>query len=179
MQANEDADGTIDPIERLVEEIQVSLQHRMFSVALMATMALVDICAALESPDGQTDRSKFKTWFATNVPREIAYIDPADAYQLRCGLLHQGHMRGANYDLIIFTLPNNSGTVLHGNIFQSTGGSALNLDVRIFVNDLLGAIGRWWIGNRANDPVRANADALARIRKNGLPPHIVGMPVIG
>lgn len=178
MHAKPDADGVYDPLERLMDEIRGARQANAYTVALMATMALVDICGALTASNGRSTGAHFRAWFEANVAGATARLDPADAWDLRCGLLHQGHAHGAAYDHILFTLPTAGGVAMHGNIMALNGRSALNLDLRFLVDDILGAVERWWSKNKGEPVVAANAARLARIRENGMAPFILGVPLI-
>lgn len=177
MTAVPDADGVFDPIERLADEIRAAVGQRQYALALMSTMALVDICGALDAQNGRSEGKRFRAWFEANVAGATARLEAADAWALRCGLLHQGRMRGAGYDHVLFSLP--GGSSMHGNIFDIGGKKALNLDLRFFVDDVVSAAERWWSKNKAVEPVATNALHLARVRTNGLSPFIIGAALIG
>jgi hypothetical protein len=180
MATGPDARGNFDPIDRLIDEVRAALEARLFTAALISTLSLVDMCGALASPDGRSTGEDFRAWFSANVPREYAEFDARDAWDLRCGLLHQGHAKGKNYATILFTLPDRQGNVFHSNHFEGIGGQsarALNLDLCTFVLDLLDAIGAWWRAHQSVEPVAHNAKSLARIRLNGMAPYMTGMPL--
>ena len=40
-------------------EIEMALQARLYYLALISTLSLIDICSALESENGETDKHKF------------------------------------------------------------------------------------------------------------------------
>lgn len=159
---------------RLIEEIRAALRANMFTLALQGTLALVDICAALGSDSGRTNRSLFEAWFQKNLGGKYPLLGADDVYQLRCGMLHQGRMSSKQYEAIIFTLPHPSETVLHNNRFND----ALNLDLVEFCDDIITAAELWWAANRTADPVLSNSADLARIRPGGLEPYVVGLPVL-
>ena len=55
---------------------------------------------------------------------------------------------------------------------------ALNIDVRIFCNDLISGAEKWLEENENTDLYKKNYDKFMRRYPHGLPPYIVGVPVI-
>lgn len=55
---------------------------------------------------------------------------------------------------------------------------ALNIDVRIFCNDLISGAEEWLKENENTDLYKKNYDKFMRRYPSGLPPYIVGVPVI-
>lgn len=161
-------------MQRLIEEVRAALNAGAFTLALQGTLALVDICAALSADDGRTRRTRFKEWFTANLGHVYPAFDADDVYQLRCGMLHQGRISSDQYKAVIFTLPNTARIVMHNNIFDD----AYNLDLLRFCNDVIGAAEKWWESNKELEPARSNSESLVRIRPDGLPPHIKGIPVL-
>src|ERR1700693_5482967 len=99
----------------------------LYYVALFSALALPDICAALESPDGEAKGDRYIAWFDRHAAS--GFLTGETAYYFRCAMLHQGktgHPKG--YSKIVFVEPGASGTVFHNNVMND----ALNLDVRIF-----------------------------------------------
>lgn len=161
-------------MERLIGEIRAAVQGGAWILALQGSLACIDICAALGSEDGRTSRTHFKQWFRQHLAHRYPSLSEDDVYQLRCGLLHQGRASGAQYAALIFTLPDGNGNVFHNNILND----ALNLDLRIFCSDVLNVAEGWWQSARDTEPVATNAEALLQLRPQGLPPYIVGVPVL-
>ena len=56
---------------------------------------------------------------------------------------------------------------------------ALNIDVRLFCSEFIGW-GRQWLSEvEGTERYKVNYDKFMRRYPNGLPPYIVGLPVIG
>lgn len=72
------------------------------------------------------------------------------------------------------TADSGSGNVFHNNILND----ALNLDLRIFCSDVLDVAEGWSQSARRSEPVATNAESLLQLRPKGLPPYMVGMPVL-
>jgi len=161
-------------MHRLIAETRAALASQLFLLSLQSALATIDICAALNSEDGRTSGAKFKEWFQTHLREKYPNVEPHDLYLIRCGVLHQGKLTGSGYDAILFTLPTASNNVFHNNTFDN----ALNLDLNIFVNEILAAVETWWEANRETTHVARNASDMMQLRPNGLAPYIVGTPIL-
>lgn len=165
-------------MQDVIQQIRSANVAGIYYVALFSALALPDICSALESNDGQASKSKFIAWFDTHVaPRYNGFLDGENCYYFRCSMLHQGstqHPRG-RYSRIIFVEPDSSGNIFHNNVMND----ALNIDVRIFCEDLCWAAEHWWQGATTQPNVLANLPHFVARHPTGLAPYIVGLPVIG
>ncbi len=161
----------------VIQQVRAANGAGFYYVAVFSALALPDICAALESVNGEASKDKYIVWFNTHVaPQYRGFLDGETCYYFRCSMLHQGstrHPRG-RYSRIIFVEPG-SGFVLHNNIMND----ALNIDVRIFCEDLCEAAERWWHAASAQPNVQANLPRFVARHPRGLAPYIVGLPVIG
>ena len=161
-------------MDRLIREIETALGARMWLISLQGTLALVDIAAALQSPDGRTTGAKFKSWFEAHLGETYPLLSSEDMWLLRCGMLHQGRTASKNYDAVIFTLPDGRGNLFHNNIMNQT----LQLDLVKFCSDVTAAVETWWATNDHLEPVATNAKDLVRVRQDGMAPYIVGVPIL-
>ena len=75
---------------------------------------------------------------------------------------------------IIFIEPSATGIVFHNNVM----GDALNIDVRIFVEELVLAVEKWLTTVETTLEYQKNIASGVKRYPNGLPPYIVGLPVI-
>lgn len=165
-------------VQDIIQQVRAANGAGMYYVSLFSALALPDICAALESPNGEASKAKFIAWFDAHVaPRYNGFLDGESCYYFRCSMLHQGsthHPRG-RYSRIIFLEPGNSGMVFHNNIMND----ALNIDVRIFCEDICAAVECWWPTASTQPAFQANIARFVTRHPNGLAPYIVGVPVIG
>ena len=85
-------------MQDVIQQIRNANRGGLYYVALFSALALPDICAALESNDGQASKDKFIAWFDAHVtPRYNGFLDGETCYNFRCSMLHQGstqHPRG-------------------------------------------------------------------------------------
>jgi hypothetical protein len=164
-------------MQDLLVQIRAASNAGLYYAALFTALALPDICGALESADGLATGARYQAWFDCHVaPKYSGFLSGADCYLFRCSLLHQGrtqHPRGT-YSRILFVEPGVSGMILHNNILND----ALNIDVRIFCEDLVAAVESWLPMARTLPQFIANLSHFVTRHANGLPPYIVGVPVV-
>lgn len=160
-------------MDRLILEIRAALQANMFTLALQGALALIDICAALESSDDRTRANLFKAWYTTHLGSSFSELSDEDAYQLRCGLLHQGRASSDQYEAVVFAIPPVDGIYFHAQI-----NGALLQGLTEFVTGILDRVEAWWTANQNNEPIKTNAEFVVRLRPEGLEPYVAGVPVL-
>lgn len=163
----------------LLDQIDAAVRGRLYYVALFAALALPDICGALESEDGLANKARYVDWFNRYVaPRYTGSrgttLTGEDAYYFRCSMLHQGRTQHASsgYSRILFVEP--SSNVFHNNVLND----ALNIDIRIFVADIINGVNAWLPTVQSSAFFQKNYDTFVRRYPDGIPPYIVGIPVI-
>ena len=92
----------------LLEQIDRALQYNLYYVSIFTSLSIPDICAALSSVDGESNRTRYAQWFDQYVaPKCYGMISGETCYYYRCSMLHQGttqHPRNA-YARVIFAEP--------------------------------------------------------------------------
>lgn len=166
-------------MEELINQIRLALRNRLYLVALQSLLTLPDICSALSSKDGFSDKHRYIEWYDNNI-KENQNLSGRDCYYFRCGMLHQGRAEHEQIDFkrIIFLEPN-SDFKLSGNTFNSNGEKALNIDLELFCNEILNSVLNWWNLSKDNNLVMNNYEKMIKCYSNGIPPFIVGISVIG
>ncbi len=164
-------------MQDIINQIRAVNNSGVYYVALFSALALPDICAALESANGEASKAKFITWFDTYVACKYSgNLDGESCYYFRCSMLHQGstqHARG-RYSRIIFLEPS-SNMIFHNNIMND----ALNIDIRIFCEDICVSAESWWKAVSLRPDLQANFARSIKRHPNGLAPYISGIPVVG
>lgn len=160
----------------LSKQIEEALDAHLYYLAVMCALTMPDICSALESEDGRTTRAKYMSWCDSWLMNSYPHLISADLYSLRCGIVHQGKSGHPKmpYSRVVFTLPVPNKTIFHNNIVND----ALNLDAVIFCRDMINSVFRWYDQKKDAIYVKANLPRVVRLYPNGLPPYIVGIPVI-
>jgi len=167
----------------LIDQARQAADSRAYYLSLFAALALPDICAAMSSPDGQTNRSRYIAWFDEFVapkytvgPDRVPSLTGTNCYYYRCSILHQGssqHPR-SSFSRILFVEPGATTNVFHNNVIND----ALNLDVRLFCQDVCDGADSWLAAAEHTAEYQANYGHFLQRYPNGLPPYIVGVPVI-
>lgn len=160
-------------MDQYIREIKSAVDGEAWMLALTATLALPDICAALQSSDGKTTGKKYKAWVECWLGDKYPTLDADEIYKIRCSLLHQGRTSGVSYSRVIFVAPFN-GNVFHNNVLND----ALNLDLPTFCKDVLEAVETWRTKTSDNPTVLKNMDSMIQWYPNGLPPYVQGTPVL-
>ncbi|MCA1027804.1 hypothetical protein LCM23_17050 [Cytobacillus kochii] len=162
-------------MEDLFNEIERGLNAKVYHLSLGMALCIPDICAALQSEDGQTSGRKYKDWYSEYVGDKIS-MTADDCYYFRCSFLHQGSTRHKNsrYDRVIFIEPNPR-VVMHNNIIDNV----LNIDIEIFCQEIINAACTWLEHIKDDNTFRNNHQHSFRRYPNGLEPFIVGVPVYG
>jgi len=158
-------------------QIKRGLDQNLYFLSLFSALAIPDICGAMGSENGEASAEKYKAWFDKYVsPKYNNFINGEDCYYFRCSLLHQGSSqhKKSNYKRVLFVEPTATTNIFHNNIMND----ALNIDVRIFCDDLISGAGKWLKENENTDLYKKNYDKFMRRYPDGLPPYIVGVPVI-
>jgi len=163
-------------MRNFLSQIEISLQANLYYVSLFASLAVPDICGAINSESGKASGRKYVKWFDKHVGQKYPFFTGKDCYRFRCSLLHQGSSQrsDARYSRILFIEPSATTNISHNNILND----ALNIDVRIFCLDIVEGA-REWLGEvEQTQRYERNYSKFMRRYPNGLPPYIVGVPII-
>ena len=167
----------------LIHQARQAAGSRAYYLSLFAALALPDICAAMSSPDGQTNRGRYIARFDEFVSPKYAVgpdrspsLTGTDCYYYRCSILHQGSSQHpkSSFSRILFVEPGVTTNVFHNNVLND----ALNLDVRLFCNDVCDGADAWLTEAEQTAVYQANYGRFLQRYPEGLPPYIVGVPVI-
>ena len=158
-------------------EVEQALSNGLYYLAVSVALALPDICAALESADGQASGPKYKAWYRQWIGDLGTVLTPNDCYSLRCGVVHQGRFghRNMQFSRVIFVLPNPSLNIGTARVITN---DALNLGAVGFCQTMIEAVSQWAEATKTHPNVIANLPRLVQMREQGLAPYVVGVPVI-
>jgi hypothetical protein len=163
-------------MDTILNEIDRAIDAELYFAALALCLTLPDICAALESSNGESNGNKYKNWYSENLQDNYPNITPADIWSLRCGVTYQGRFGNPQmqYERVLFTIPNPQGNVFHNNMLND----ALNLDAVTFCRDVMSAVRAWYTEKEDDENVLANLPHLVKFHPNGLAPYFRGVPLI-
>jgi hypothetical protein len=162
-------------------QVETAAHQGVYFLALFGALVIPDLCSALEAPDGRATGPRYKTWFDGHMAPRYTFrgtpiLTGETCYQFRCSLLHQGSTQHpqSNYSRVIFVEPGATTNVFHMNVMNDV----LNIDVRQFCLEMVQAALAWRAEAVGNEPYETNITKFVTRYPNGLPPYIVGVPVI-
>lgn len=167
-------------IEVITGEIERALSHQFYYLALIGALTLPELCAALETTDGNTSGKNAALYTKWCDAWLTAYPDVAgsDIYALRCGVVHEGRLGNgkSKYKRIAFTLPDGRGNVIQQLTVNAT--ELLSLDLVTFCRQMIASASMWYVAKQTDSNVQRNLPRLLQYRPQGLSPYIVGLPLI-
>jgi len=187
----------------LVDQLEQSLASGQYFLSLFTALALPDIAAALDAPDGLATGQRYASWYekwvrpqfaeailaslpASLPPDQREYVKkglqepPMDGdacYRFRCSLLHQGTTQHPKnpFSRVIFIEPHTTTNKIHNCIIDD----ALCLDLQSFCREVIAGV-RAWLNQAENTELfKANYGKFVRRHPEGLKPYIAGVPVVG
>lgn len=174
-------------MDYLILEIESALKNNEYFIALFCTLTLPDICAALESEDGETTGQRYRDWYSNNMVDQRS-LDDKQCYNFRCKMLHQGrssyhntHSKDGKNDKdqrVIFIYPNDRIYMDNNRLFIGTK-EAITVDLRKFCKNMIQSVRIWESKMKKNPIYIKNCENLITIRPDGIAPFVVGMPFIG
>lgn len=164
-------------MDDLISDIQFAVEHERWLLALSGIVALPDICAAVQSQNGETTGSKYKNWVRTYLADKYPRLDPDELYKMRCSLLHQGTSSTFKYSRLIFVAPE-SIVQIHNGLIENGNESVLILDLPTFCSDVIASVETWRAAVETTANYQRNMDKLMRWRPEGIEPFIAGGRVL-
>lgn len=165
------------PLDSLLNEICTACNNGLCQLALTMTFALPDICVSLSSQDGRSTGARYVEWCQNNLDDRFSFVTGEDLYSMRCGVLHNGRLGELKHSVarVLFTLPSTNGGVYENNLIEDAYFYGAVELCRNFAD-----VVRAWYYKNANDPiVKANLPRMMQYHPNGIPPYVVGVPVLG
>jgi hypothetical protein len=129
----------------LIEQMLEASKAKHFHIALVAALVLPDICAALESTDGQATGAKYKAWTDKWLSPKYGDVTGTSlsgdtCYYYRCAVLHQNRSLHPKlgFERVAFLEPNGSVT-MHDCVINNV----LVIDIPSFCQDMSEAVSEW------------------------------------
>jgi hypothetical protein len=159
------------------EDAERCLAASAYWCLLHVTVCLPDVCAALQSRDGEASGLRYEKWCNRYFGQPC--LLGSERYQIRCKVLHQGRARTTKqprYSNFAFGQPDASGRVDHLRV----DGRTLHVDVGELYRETRRAI-RQWILSLESRPISApamnaakNLSLLVRVSKQQVPVLVRG-----
>lgn len=171
-------------MEDFLQQIEKALEYNLYYLALQAVLTLPDICSSLLSPtpENRPVTKEYIDWCNKNFSSKEK-ISSEDCYYFRCSMLHEGqtqHSR-SNYKRIMFIEPGHPFSNMLNNIsFQmnDTDKPSIDINLNTFCSDMISSVRKWWSAHQDEPVVQDNYKNMVKRYPNGLPPYIVGIPII-
>lgn len=168
-------------MEDYIHQLRETYRCGLYYFTLFGTLSLIDLCAALDAPSGETTPRLFKEWFTKYLPQyssghfgSATSLSADECYKFRCRMLHQ--LR-AEIDAPSMDTSVKSGRIAFrvgpGKVHMCNFGGVYYLDIQTFMEDVIKGVEEW-LDDVGNSPhVQHN---LARTVKvlNHDPGHGIG-----
>ncbi len=168
-------------MEDYIRQLRATYRSGLYYFTLFGTLSLIDFCAALNSPSGETSPRLFKEWFNKYLPQysstsfgSATSFSADECYKFRCRMLHQFRAE-IDADSI-------DHTVKSGKIAFRTGTSKVHmcnfsgvyyLDIETFMEDVISGVERWTDDVRNVPHVEENRKKIVKVL-NYDPGHGIG-----
>ena len=93
------------------DEMTRCVDGKCYWALLHIVLVLPDICAAMETDNGDTSPSKYQNWCKRYLADKL--IKPGDWYRMRCVILHQGRTLDNKSQYSAFSFGQPSAAVVH------------------------------------------------------------------
>jgi hypothetical protein len=172
-------------LKTVISQTHNALEVHLYYLALFSALTIPDIAAALESQDGRANGKRYAAWYEKWVRPRLREARARDnpftgemCYGFRCRLLHQGRSQGDGdpYLRIVFIEPGHPNYSLH---YCTVSEKILIIQLDAFVREVLEGCELWLKDVEGTKPFTENYARFARRHADGLPPYIVGPPLVG
>ncbi len=166
------------------EEMDRCRKAKCYWALLHLVLVLPDVCAAMETDNGETKGELYKQWCAKYLSDHL--IQSNDWYQMRCRVLHQGITQDTNqrsqYTNVAFSQPSEHGMRVHRCVNETPEGKVLQLDVGEMEKEMRAALSNRWFVQllKQEQPqivlnVTRNANRIVRLQDKPAMPIVVKM----
>lgn len=158
-------------MEDYIRQLRATYRFKLYYFTLFGTLSLIDFCAALNSPSGETSARLFKDWFNKYLPQysshsssSITSFSADECHKLRCRMLHQFR---AEIDA-----DSMDDTVKSGKIAFRTGATKVHmcnfngvyyLDIETFMEDVINGVEKWTHDVRNLAHVEENRKKMVKV----------------
>jgi hypothetical protein len=175
----------------IIEQLEESLDHKLYYLSLITALTIPDIAAALNSKNGEAKKDKYITWFEkyvrphgqNGIPKQFhdLILSGEECYKFRCALLHQGKSANfkSSHKKIFFIEPGSTRNRGHYNKTEIKGETFLEIDLKLFCLEIIAGTRDWLDKVESTEHYQRNYDASARRHLNSSLPFFKGATIIG
>ena len=170
-------------MEELINQIRKSLDANLYYLALFSSLAIPDMCGAIESANGRATVEKYKKWYEKYVYPRYQTITAEECYEYRCTALHQGksspNKQNANYDRILFIEPSPSKKMnINVKRINTPNESAIMIDLEEFCLAIIDGVDIWLNQKKGTPQFEKNIKNFMHRYPNGLGQYTKGISTI-
>jgi len=178
-------------MKEMLNQIKGAITCKLYYSALFMTVAIPDICSALQSGNNKTTGEKYKKWFNEYIPKFApnkygvsGQLKAEDLYLIRCSLLHQGKTSNQKeYKRLLFIEPETAAYKGLNSIHCCIVGNksldkSLLIDIVRFCDDMIKGAEEWLEEMKNDENYKNNSIRLIKRHPNGIAP-MIGMSIIG
>ena len=174
-------------MEEFLNQIKGAISCKLYYPALFMTVAIPDICSALQSQNNDSDSKKYKEWFNKYITKlqsnkygESGQLKADHLWNIRCSLFHQGVTSDKkDYKRMLFIEPGNPTYSIHCCVVgANTDEKSLLIDIVQFCDDMIKGAEQWLKDKKGDQFYKQNYDKLIKRYPKGIVP-VFGTPVIG
>lgn len=158
-------------MEDYIRQLRATYRCGLYYFTLFGTLALIDFCAALNSPAGQTTGALFKEWFDKYLPEyctsafgSATSFSADECYKFRCRMLHQFR---AEIDAESMDRSVKSGKIAFctgtNKVHKCNSGGIYYLDIETFMEDVISGVERWTNDVRNVPHVETNRNKIVKV----------------
>lgn len=143
-------------MSNIIHSIGASLEGGQYYTAFVTALCLPDMCGYLDYPSAHT-KDRYMGWFEKYMPQYLPMVSAAEAYALRCVVLHNATQSTApyvqrskpNHGLLLDKFLLSTETSSHLNKFTDIFGNgvkladSVQLNVGQYCRDMLDGVARW------------------------------------
>lgn len=171
----------LEPMEQIFSEIEAALAGGLYHAALVVTLTVPDICAALIHPKGLSPKGGYAAWFNENLPEYADALSGEDAHRMRSGFLHQA--RSTRSDMawrqIAFGIGGPTQLLMRGNAINGVSlPDTYLIDLIQFCQAMVEKARAWLLLRQDDANLKTNLPRVVRRRPEGMPPLFSGLTVI-
>lgn len=170
-------------METIIDEIIGTLDAGFSYCAISMALSLPDICASLQLPAEANTRdsvkSRYQQWFTKYLAEKYQFLTPEDVYSLRNGVVHQGSFghKNSQFERVVFTIRDET-RGMHNNLVDFDGRKFLQLNARVFCEDVIEAVRKWQADTASNKDVDRNMSRVVQAHPDGYSPVVSGSPAV-
>ena len=161
----------------LLDDIQSALHAKAYYFALLGTLSLPGVCAAMEYPDGVAKSDRYELSFNTRLGQKYRdQLTGKQCYQFRSSMLQEEPMlrQRLSSERVVFVIPGSGSSVGP----TMSANRVIYLDLHTFCCDMTDAVQGWLKAVKWTEPFETHMAGIVRMHPRGIPGAIELLPML-